>query len=112
MTFRFEKPLHFDRRHAARARRRDRLAVGAVLHVARVEHAGDIGPRAALREDVAVGIEFDLPDERLGVGNVADGDEESVDVRAPTSRRSRRSRSFTPVTSLARRRRSLPPRYW
>ena len=43
-----QESFRFDGRHAARARRRDGLPVRAVLHVARMEHARDIGARAAL----------------------------------------------------------------
>ena len=46
--------------HAARAGRRDGLAVGMVLHVAAGEDARHAGLRAVVRQDVAVRVELDL----------------------------------------------------
>src|SRR4051812_24603251 len=83
MSFRFEKSFYFDGRHAARAGGRDGLAIGAVLDVARVKDARDVGARAAFGEDVAVGVGFDLPAKNLGVRDVADREEEAVDFLIP-----------------------------
>src|SRR2546422_1957401 len=83
MAFRFEEALRFHRRHAAGAGRRDRLAIYAILHVARVKYARDIGPGAAFRQNVAVSVGFDLPLENGGVGDVSDGDEKSVHFLFP-----------------------------
>ena len=83
MPFGFQKPLHFDGGHASGARRGDRLPIGPVLHVAGMKNARDVGARAAMGNDVAVGIEIDLAGERRGVRDVADGDEEAVDVALP-----------------------------
>ncbi len=55
VSFRFQVTLGFNGRHAARAGGGDGLAVGAVLHVAGMEHARDVGARAAFGKDVAVG---------------------------------------------------------
>src|SRR6185436_14491186 len=60
MSFRFEEALGFHGRHATGAGRRNRLPVTAVLHVARVKHAGNIGSRAAFGQNVAVGVRIDL----------------------------------------------------
>src|SRR5271170_3245742 len=68
VAFGFQKPLHFDGGHASGARRSDRLAIRPVLDVAGVKNARDVGARAAVRDDVAVGIEIDLAGERRGVG--------------------------------------------
>ena len=57
----------------------------------------DVGARAAVRNDVAVGIEIDLAAKDRGVRNMADGDEEAVDVALPDFSVST-LRSFTPVT--------------
>src|SRR5580658_9021777 len=78
VSFRFQKSFRFYRRHAARAGRRDGLPVQAVLHVARVKYAGNVGARAALREDVALGIGIDLSLEDARVRDVPDGHEEAV----------------------------------
>ena len=83
MAFGFQEPLRFDGGHASRARGCDGLTINAILDVARVEHTGDIGARASVRNDVAVGIEIDLADERLGVGNVSDGHKEAGDILLP-----------------------------
>ena len=60
MSFCFEQTLGFNRCHAAGAGRGDGLAVNAVLHVARMENAVDIGARAAMRNHIALGIEIEL----------------------------------------------------
>ena len=48
-----------------------------------MEDAGDIGARAAFREDIAVGVGLDLALENLGVGDMADGQEEAVHFLVP-----------------------------
>src|SRR5689334_20995868 len=78
LSFGFEITLGFHGGHAARAGGGDGLAVSAILHVAGMEHAGNVGARAAFRDDVAFRIGFDLAPENLGVGNVPDGHEEAV----------------------------------
>ena len=83
VSLRFQKSFGFDRRHATRARRRDGLPVDPVLHIPRMEDAGYIGSRAALRQDVAIFIGQDLAAKHRGVGNVADGHEETVDILIP-----------------------------
>src|ERR1039457_1880504 len=83
VSFRFQELFDFHGRHAPRSGCGDRLTVDAILHVARVEYARDISARAALRDDVAVGVGFDLPLEDLGVGNVADGQKEPVHRLVP-----------------------------
>src|SRR5712692_8207811 len=83
MAFRFKEALRFHRRHAAGARRRDRLAVGTILHVAGVKNSGDVSPRAAFGKNVAVGVGLDLTLEHGRVGDMPDGDEESVHLLLP-----------------------------
>jgi hypothetical protein len=93
VSFRFQKTLRFDSRHAARAGGGDGLAVSSVLHVAGVKYAGDIGARAAFGDDVTLGVGLDLALEDLGIGDVADGQEEAVDFLLVFRRR-------TPVTNF------------
>src|SRR5258708_13468863 len=60
MAFRFKEALRFHRGHAAGARRRDRLAVGTILHVAGVKNSGDVRPPAAFGQNLAVVVALDL----------------------------------------------------
>src|SRR5689334_19669555 len=83
MSFRFEEPLGFHGRHAARARSRDRLPVDAILHIAGVKHPRYIRARASLGQDIAVGVGLDLALEHRRVWNMSDGDEKSVDLLLP-----------------------------
>ena len=60
------------------------LTVGVIHQVAGGEHARDIGERrAALGDDVAVGVGVDLALNELGLGIVADGDEGAGDLQLP-----------------------------
>src|SRR5271167_3047133 len=62
-----EKFLGFERRHAAHARRRDRLPEDFVAHIAGGKDAGNVGRgRIGLGDDVAAGIERELAFEQLG----------------------------------------------
>src|SRR2546430_15359285 len=72
MAFRFEEALRFHRRHTTGARCRDRLAVSAILHIARMKDSGDVRPRAAFGQNVAVGVGLDLTLEYGGVRNMPD----------------------------------------
>src|ERR1035438_2948508 len=77
----FEELFHFQRGHAAGAGSGDGLTVAAVLDVAAGKDAGDglaIVRRedVAVSEDVAVGIQIELAVKHLGVGNMADAEEE------------------------------------
>src|ERR1700687_3150156 len=83
MAFGFQESLGFHGRHAAGSRGRDGLAVGAILHVSRMEYSGDICSSAAFRQDVTVGVGIDLTLEYRGVGDMSDGDEESVHFLLP-----------------------------
>src|SRR5262249_55180483 len=76
--------LGFDGGHAAGSRGGDRLAIDTVLDVAGVENALHIRAGSTMGDDVAVGIEVDLTSERLGVGDVTDGDEEAVNILVPS----------------------------
>src|SRR5678816_2580683 len=80
MPLGFKVAFRFDRGHTTRARRRDGLAIRAILNVPRVEHARNIGAGSSVRNDVAVRIQVDLTLERLGVGNMTDGHEEAADT--------------------------------
>src|SRR3954453_14945778 len=72
----FQPTLAVDRRHAARARRRDRLPVGVVLDVTAGEPAVDVRPRRSrLRHQVALVVHVEHALEQVGVRAVADGDE-------------------------------------
>src|ERR1700732_1065150 len=83
MAFSFEEPLRFNRGHAAGARCRNSLAIGAILDTPGMKNASHAGARAALGNDVAVRVKLDLSVERLSIGNVPDGDEETVHVSHP-----------------------------
>src|ERR1700722_9624013 len=83
VTLGFKVALGFNRCHATSARRRDGLAIYAILDIARVKYADNIGSRAAFRNNVTVGIEVDLSYKRLGVRDVANGEKESVDILIP-----------------------------
>ena len=76
----FEQTLGFDCRHAAGAGRRNRLTVDAVLHVARVKNAVDIGSRAPVRDEVAVRIQIELAPKNLGIRDMTDRDKETVHI--------------------------------
>src|SRR5688572_22333281 len=45
-----------------------------------MKHAGQAGPGASVRHDVAIFVELDLAHKRLCIRNVADCDEETIDV--------------------------------
>src|SRR6266850_496934 len=72
--------LSLERRHAAGAGGRHRLAIREVLDVARGEDAGDTGLGASRRDlDVTVRQQLELAAEDLGVRLVTDRDEQPVD---------------------------------
>ena len=79
MAFRFQESFCFNSRHAARAGSGDGLPIGAVLHVASVENAGDVRPCAALGDDVAVGVKRDLAIQEFRIRDMPNSDEEAVD---------------------------------
>jgi hypothetical protein len=83
VPFGFKEPLGLDGGHATRTRRGDSLAIHPVLDVAGVKYNLDVGSRAAATHDVSVRIELDLPVERLGIGDVADGHEKPVHFLIP-----------------------------
>lgn len=56
MAFRFEKSFGFNGGHATCARSRNGLPIGAILDVAGMKHARDIGARPTMRDDVPVGV--------------------------------------------------------
>src|SRR3972149_6001801 len=70
--------LRLHRGHAAEGRRGNRLAVGVVVHVAGDEDALHAGHHPVRGEQVALGVRLQLALEDLGVGLVADGDEDAV----------------------------------
>ena len=66
------------RGHAAGARRRHRLAIGVVHHVARRENTGDRGlGRAGLDHDIAASSSSSAP-EQLGRGRMANRHESAI----------------------------------
>ena len=76
-----EEALGVERRHAARARRSDRLPVELVHHVAAGEHAGHAGVRRPRRHlDIVIGVEFEVPGEQFGRRMMADRNEATVNV--------------------------------
>ena len=97
MALRLQEPFHLDCGHAAGSGSGDGLAVSTVLNVTGVKHRFYIGARAAMRDDVSVLIEINLPNKRRGVGDVANGDEESMDI------------AFFEITSALRRSHRLRP---
>ena len=74
-----EEMLSIESGHAAGASRGDGLAVARVLDIAAGVDAGDTGGDAG-SGNVAVGMELELAGEEFGIGLVADGDKEAVDV--------------------------------
>src|SRR6476469_4413437 len=82
MSFGFEETFDFDCSHATRAGCRYCLPVDTILHVTGVENPSHAGAGATVRNDIAVFIELDVPDERFRVRNVSDGYEETVHVFA------------------------------
>src|SRR5258706_639521 len=83
MSFRFQKSFHFNCRHAAHARGRYRLPVGAILDVAGMKNASDIRLGATLGQNVTVGIGIDLALEHRRVRDVPDGHKETANVFVP-----------------------------
>src|SRR5579864_5211169 len=83
MSLRFEKFFRFQSRHAAHSGSGNGLLVDPVLHVARVEHTGNVRPGAAFREYIAVVVGLDLTAKHFGIGYVPDRHEKSVDLRFP-----------------------------
>ena len=74
-----EVTLRVERGHTAGAGAGDGLTVDVVLHVARRKYAGEIGGGsvtfiAAVRDDIAA-FQGNLAFEKIGVGLVADGNE-------------------------------------
>lgn len=97
----FEPPFGVNGSHTAGAGGRHRLAIGKVLHIAgrkNARHAG-VG-RAGLRQDVALWIEVELPDEQGRIRLVADSNEQPVAfvVKDFVVRRFRNRRPVTPVS--------------
>ncbi|MPM35580.1 hypothetical protein SDC9_82173 [bioreactor metagenome] len=79
----FQETLGVEGCHAARSCAGDGLAVDVVLHVAGGEHAVHAGLggkafQAALGDDVAGLVHFQVALEDFGVGRVADGDEAAL----------------------------------
>ena len=105
-VLRFEPALGVDGGHAARAGGGDRLAVGVVLHVAAGEHARRCwctSSRAAVIE-VAVVVHVEEALEQVGVGPVADGDEQAGDRQRRRRRRSTTLRDDDALELVGRRR--------
>ncbi len=83
MPFGFQKPLHFDGGHASGARGGNGLPIGPVLDVAGVKNAGDVGARAAMRNNIAVRIQIDLAGERRWCSGCGRSPRRSRPRRAP-----------------------------
>src|SRR5580658_4398842 len=82
----FKILFDFKRGHAACTSSGDGLAIAAVLHVAGRVNAGNLnavmrGEDVVLRLDVAVLVEIELAVEHLGVGLVADAEEQAFDFQ-------------------------------
>ena len=93
---RLEPPLGVERRHAAGARRRDRLTVRVVLDVARREDARDVRlGRAGPRHEVARVVVVELVEEERRRRVVPDRDEQAAGLDLTRRRRSSRSRITT-----------------
>src|SRR5690606_18527898 len=83
LALRLEEALRVHRRHAAGAGRGDGLAIDRILHVARGEHALDVGRgRARLGQDVAALVHVELAAKQLGVRLVTDRHEDAVGLDA------------------------------
>src|SRR6266545_1519791 len=75
----FQPALRVDGGHAARARRRDRLPVGGIGHVARGEHARNAGGGGGhLHLEIAHVVHLELAPEQPGVRLVADPHEQPL----------------------------------
>src|SRR5579872_2978227 len=74
-----EETFRLQRRHAAHSRRRHRLAIDIVRHIAGGKDAGDIGRgRKAFGLDIAVRFQLDLAGEEFGRRLMANRDEDAV----------------------------------
>ena len=88
----FEVLFDFEGGHAAGAGGGDGLAIAAVLHIAAGKDAGNRhaaigGQDVVCGADVAVFVEIHLAGKHLGVGLVADAEEEAADGQLATVRR-------------------------
>ena len=77
----FEPTLGIERRHAPRPCSRDGLSVDVVLYVAAREDTFDAGQAAVVGDDIARVLHVELALEQVGVGLVADRDEQSGHVQ-------------------------------
>ena len=76
-----QESLHLDARHGTRTGSHDSLTIDAVLAVAASEDALHVGGRRlGLGDDIAFLIHVEDAFERLGVGRMADGLEEAVNI--------------------------------
>src|SRR5689334_17640820 len=67
----FQKPLHLDCCHASRSRRRNRLPVAPVLHIAACEDTLHLREHIIARLQISIGVGVQLPVEDLGIRNVS-----------------------------------------
>ena len=74
----FQPAFGFNRSHAARSRRRDRLTENGILYIAACENARNVGPCGiGLSDDVSTIIKIDLTFENIRIRIVADRNEQS-----------------------------------
>src|SRR5579872_7371288 len=83
MAFRFEESFYLDRRHTACPGGRDRLSIGSVLDITSMEDAFDTGTGSALRDYIAIRVQFDLSNEWSSVRYMTDSNEEAVHILLP-----------------------------
>src|SRR5579884_3851310 len=77
---RLQPAFGIDRRAAAIAGRGHRLTVAMIDHVAGGENAWHVGHRVLARDDVAPLVHIDLAAEQRGIGLMADGHEQPLDI--------------------------------
>src|SRR6267154_1294674 len=76
-----QEPFGIQRGHAAGSRRRDCLAIAVILDIASDKDARDGGFAAIQRDWIAVGVLFKLAAEHGSVGIVADGYENTIQLK-------------------------------
>ena len=79
----FQKFLGFDGGHAAGSGGSDGLAIAAVLHIAAGVDAVNFREDVVVSFEITVGVSVELPGEHLGIGLVADAEEQRAGREIP-----------------------------
>src|ERR1700676_686893 len=83
LTLLFQEFLHFDGGHATGARRRDGLAIAAILHVAARVNPMHARENIVVSLKIAVGISVELAGEHLRIRLVADAEKQRARGKIP-----------------------------